>query len=173
VATSTLVWKLASPYDAYISHVSRLNDAIERIRYLSGVAQGYEAGLQSSVRVGAGDVSSADRAARFRSQLGAAAQSMSDDEFEAFIAMLGGGDVASVESNRARAADRMQSTTLGLEQHFGVAGQELATLEKRGYNPGRADVARQLRENGLPATDLSQYRHLLHELGMRVARAAS
>jgi hypothetical protein len=173
MATSTLVWKLASPYDAYVSHVSRLNEAIERIRYLSGVALGYEAGLQSSVRLIPGETPPAERAARFRTQLGAAAERMSDEEFEAFIAMLGGGDVANVESNRARAVDRMSSTTRGLEQYFAMAGQELSTLEKRGYNPGRADVARQLRENHLPATDLSQYRHLLHELGLRVGKAAA
>ena len=48
---SSLVWKLASPYDAYISHVAELNHAIERIRYFSEVALRYEAGLQGSVRL--------------------------------------------------------------------------------------------------------------------------
>ena len=41
----TLVWKLGSPYDAYISHVSRLNTAIERLQLMSDRALRYEAGL--------------------------------------------------------------------------------------------------------------------------------
>ena len=51
MALSTLVWKLASPYDAYVSHVARLEDALERLRYFSERALAYEAGLQSSVRL--------------------------------------------------------------------------------------------------------------------------
>ena len=48
MAISTLVWKLASPYDAYVSHVAKLNAALERVRFFSERALGYEAGLQSS-----------------------------------------------------------------------------------------------------------------------------
>ena len=49
-------------------------------------------------------------------------------------------------------------------------GHELAVLEKRGYNPQRTDVARQLRENRLPATTVADYRHLLRQLGARVGK---
>lgn len=173
MSVSTIVWKLASPYDAYVSHVARLNDAIGRIRYLSGRALGYEAGLQSSVRLVPGQGDAGARAAKFRDQLEAAAQSMSDEQFEDFIAMLGGGETATVESDRAQAVSRLGFTTRGLEEYFGIAGRELTTLEKRGYNPRRADVARQLRENGLPMTGLAEYRHLLHELGAAVGRQPS
>ena len=171
MAVSALLWKFASPYDAYVSHVAKLNQALDRITLMSGLALGYEAGLQSSVRYVPGGTDAVTRAQRFRTQLGAAADRMGDEEFEEFIAMLGGGELASVESNRAKVADRMSSTTRGLEEYFVIAGHELSMLEKRGYNPARGDVARQLKENKLPATDLAQYRHRLHELGVRVGKA--
>ena len=38
MALNTLVWKLASPYDAYVSHVARLESALERLRYFSSRA---------------------------------------------------------------------------------------------------------------------------------------
>lgn len=167
MAISSLVWKLASPYDAYVSHVAALNHAVDRIRHLSGLALGYEAGLQGSVRVGKGS-SDAARAERFRAQLGEKASQLSDEQFEEFLAMLGGGAVADVDQDRAQAATRLGHTTRGLEEYFAQAGHELALLEQRGYNPTRGDVARQLRENRLPATTLAEYRHLLRELAARV-----
>ena len=167
MALTNLLWKLASPYDAYVSHVARLNQAMDRIRYFTELARGYEAGLQGSVRVGAAAGDPAARAQRFREQLGTAADQMTDEEFEAFIAHLGGGSVADVEENRAKTESRLSSTTRGLEEYFAIAGQELALLEARGYNPGRPDVARQLRENHLPTTTVDDYRHTLHELGAR------
>jgi len=170
MALRTLVWKLASPYDAYLSHVSTLQDAIDRIRYHSDRALGYEAGLQGSIRIGPGEPDPAARAQRFREQLGAAAAEMTDDEFEGFIAHLGGGSAAVFESNRAQTVSRMNQTMRIIEEYFGVAGRELAVLESRGYNPHRRDVARQLRANGLPATTLAEYRHQLHELGLRVTQ---
>jgi hypothetical protein len=170
MSVSTLVWKLASPYDAYVSHVARLQNAIERIRYYSDRALGYEAGLQSSMRIVPGGVDAGARAQRFRQQLSSAAAQMTDEEFEAFIADLGGGTVAEVESNRAQTVSRMSHTTRGLEEYFGIAGHELAILEQRGYNPRRPDVARQLRENHLPETSLADLRHQLHELGARVGQ---
>ena len=170
MALPAVLWKLISPYDAYVSHVARLDDAIGRIRHLAGVAMGYEAGLQGSVRYVPGGTDAAARAASFRERLGDAAAHMSDEEFEQFIAMLGGGDVAEVESNRAQAVSRLSTTTRGLEEYFAIAGHELSILEQRGYNPRRADVARQLRENGLPQMDLGEYRHLLHELGSSVGQ---
>ena len=45
---ATLLYKLASPYDAYVAHVSELNTALERLRYQSERALGYEAGLHGS-----------------------------------------------------------------------------------------------------------------------------
>ena len=171
MSISTLVWKLASPYDAYVSHVGRLQNAIDRIRYYSDRALGYEAGLQSSVRIIVpGESDPAARAQRFREQLSTAAAEMSDEEFEEFIAHLGGGTVAEVESNRAQTVSRMSHTTRGLEEYFAVAGRELAILESRGYNPRRPDVARQLRENHLPETSLADFRHTLHDLGVRVGQ---
>lgn len=170
MAVSTIVWRLASPYDAYVSHVARLNHAIDRIKYLSGRALGYEAGLQSSVRMIPGEPDAAARAARFRVQLGAAAERMSDEEFEGFIAMLGGGSVAEVEHDRANTVARMSNASRGLEEYFGIAGQELTLLEKRGFSPSRPDISRQLRENGLPVIDSAQYRHELHELGAKVGK---
>ncbi|MGD9934072.1 MAG: hypothetical protein AB7T37_10170 [Dehalococcoidia bacterium] len=171
MAVSSVFWKLASPYDAYVSHVARLNDAIERIRYLSGLALGHEAGLMGSVRlVPTGNGGAEDRAAVFRERLGAAADEMTDEQFEAFIAMLGSGETATVEADRARAVSRMHHATRGLEEYFAIAGQELALLEKRGYNPNRPDVGRQLRENGLPARTAGEYARELHELAARVGR---
>ncbi len=168
MAVPSLIWRLASPYDAYVSHVVQLNHAIDRIRSLSEMALGYEAGLKGSVRLVPGEGDAATRASRFREQLGAAAAKMTDEEFEEFVAMLGGGGVANVEDNRANAVSRLSTTTRGLEEYFGIAGFELSTLEKRGYSPARTDIARQLRENHLPPTTLAEYRHLLHELGSRV-----
>ncbi|MGI8925972.1 MAG: hypothetical protein ACR2HN_04910 [Tepidiformaceae bacterium] len=166
----TLIWKLASPYDAYVSHVARLNAAIERIRYFSGLALGYEAGLQGSVRLVPAALDPAARGQRFRAQLGSAAASMTDEEFEEFIAHLGGGSTAEVESDRAQAVSRLSHTTRGLEEYFAIAGHELATLETRGYNPSRSDIARQLRDNRLPVTTVAEYRHMLHELGAMVGK---
>ncbi|MFN0147088.1 MAG: hypothetical protein ACKVT1_11295 [Dehalococcoidia bacterium] len=170
MAVKELVWRLASPYDAYVSHVARLTEAMDRIRALSEMALGHEAGLQSSVRYVPGMADTDARAARFREQLGAAAERMGDEEFEEFIQMLGGGAVASVESNRAQAVTRLSHTTRGLEEYFAIAGQELSVLEKRGYNPGRTDIARQLRENRLPPVTVDDYRHQLHLLGTRVGQ---
>jgi hypothetical protein len=164
----TLIWKLGSPYDAYTAHVSRLNTALDRIRYISDRALGYEAGLQGSVRLVPGSAGREERVERFREQLGKAASTMSDEEFEDFLAHLGGGEAASVEANRATAVLRMGEATRGLEDYFGIAGKELATLESRGFNPGRADVSRQLKENDLPRHSVADYRHLLKDLGTRV-----
>lgn len=164
----TLVWKLGSPYDAYISHVSRLNTAIERLQLMSDRALRFEAGLQSSVRLVPGGSAPEARVQRFREKLGAAAASMSDMEFEEFIAHLGGGEAANVEANRANVVSRMHTASRGLEEYFAIAGQELATLESRGYNPSRSDIARQLRENKLPAHTIADYRKLLHDLGAKV-----
>ena len=164
----TLVWKLGSPYDAYISHVSRPNTAIERLTLMSERALGYEAGLQSSVRLVPGGHAPEERVQRFRERLGAAAASMGDTEFEEFIAHLGGGQQASVEANRANVVSRMTTATRGLEEYFAIAGRELAILESRGYNPSRGDVARQLRENHLPATNIAGYRKILHDLATKV-----
>jgi hypothetical protein len=170
MALSTLVWRLASPYDAYVSHVSHLDEAIRRITAISEMALGYEAGLKGSVRIVPGARDAAERAAGFRAKLAAAAAEMSDERFEEFIAMLGGGGVAEVEQDRAQAVSRLSHATRGLEDYFAMAGQELATLERRGYDPQRADVARQLRANGLPAATLAEFRHLLHELGTKVGQ---
>ena len=170
MAVTSLLWKLASPYDAYVSHVARLDEAISRVRYFSERALGYEAGLQSSVRLVPGQGDPAARAKRFREQMGEAAERMSDEEFEEFLAHLGGGSTADVEVDRAQAFSRMGHSTRGLEEYFAAAGRELAVLEGRGYSPGRADVARQLRDNGLPLMTVAEYRHLLHELGARVGR---
>jgi len=170
MAVTSLLWKLASPYDAYVSHVARLNEAIARVRYFSERALGYEAGLQSSVRLVPGQGDPTARAKRFREQMGEAAERMSDEEFEGFLTHLGGGSTADVEADRAQAVSRMGHSTRGLEEYFAAAGRELAVLEARGYSPTRPDVARQLRENELPTTTLSEYRHLLHQLGTRVGQ---
>lgn len=168
----TLVWKLGSPYDAYISHVSRLNAAVERLRWMSDRALGFEAGLQSSMRIVPGGTAPAERVQRFREQLGQAAASMSDTEFEDFLAHLGGGEAANVEANRANVVSRMSTATRGLEEYFAIAGAALATLETRGYNPNRGDIARQLRENKLPTHTIADYRRILHELGVKVGASA-
>lgn len=172
MAVTSLLWKLASPYDAYVSHVARLNEAIARVRYFSERALGYEAGLQSSVRLIPGQGDPVARAKRFREQMGEAAERMSDEEFEDFLAHLGGGTAADVEADRAQAVSRMGHSTRGLEEYFAAAGRELAVLEARGYSPSRPDVSRQLRDNELPLTTVAEYRHLLHELGARVGRKA-
>lgn len=164
----TLVWKLGSPYDAYVSHVSRLNTAIERLQLMSDRALRYEAGLQSSVRLVPGGSAPEERVQRFRERLGEAAASMTDAEFEEFVAHLGGGASANVEANRANVVSRMNTATRGLEEYFAIAGQELGVLESRGYNPGRGDVARQLRENKLPTHSIADYRRILHDLGTKV-----
>lgn len=171
MAVSSLVWKLASPYDAFISHVAELNHAIDRIRYFSELALGYEAGLQGSVRLVPGAQESSARADRFRQQLGERATNLTDEQFEEFLAMLGGGAAADVEMDRANATSRLSFTTRGLEEYFAIAGRALATLEKRGYNPARSDVARQLRENRLPDTTVADYAHLLRQLGARVGKS--
>lgn len=170
MALTSVVWRLASPYDAFVSHVAQLENAIERINQLSEMAMGYEAGLRSSVRMVPALADAEARAATFREQLASAASEMTDEEFEQFIADLGGGHVADVESDRAKAASRMSAATRGLEEYFGIAGHELTVLEKRGYDPGRREVARQLEQNGLPQRDLGEYRALLHDLGRRVGR---
>lgn len=168
MALKTLVWKLASPYDAYVSHVARLEHAMDRIRYFTELALGYEAGLHGSVRFVPASGDPAARAGRFREQLGAAAANMSDEEFEEFLAHLGGGATADVEADRAHTVSRLSHTTRGFEEYFAVAGRELALLEERGYNPKRADIGRQLRENHLPATSLADYRRMLHDMGSKV-----
>ena len=172
MAISTLVWKLASPYDAYVSHVAKLNAALERVRFFSERALGYEAGLQSSVRFVATEHDPVARAQRFREQLGEAATSLSDEEFEEFLGHLGGGLKADVEDDRAQAVSRLSHTTRGIEEYFAIAAAELSTLEQRGYNPDRPDVKRQLRDNKLPLTTVADYRRELHELGIRVGQKA-
>lgn len=167
MAIPSVLWKLASPYDAYVSHVAQLNAAIERIRYFLEVLPGYEAGVAGSERLAAGTTAAEDRVQRFRQRLAAAAQQLSDDQFEEFIAHLGGGSTADVDSAQSQARTRLGGVTRGLEEYFGIAGRELAILEARGYNPARGDVARQLRDNHLPATTLAEYRSLLHQLGAR------
>lgn len=170
MSVGTLVWKLASPYDAYLSHVERLQDAIDRIRYHSDRALGYEAGLQGSIRIVTSESDPAARAQRFREQLAEAAAAMSDEEFEEFIAHLGGGNIAEVETNRAQAVSRMNHATRMVEEYFGVAGRELALLERRGYHPARRDIARGLRANRLPVKTVAEYRQQLHELATRLGQ---
>ncbi len=170
MSLQSLRWRLASPYDAYISHVSRLNGAIEEIRFLVQKAVAYEAGLQGSVRLVPGTPDPSARAARFRETLGRKAVEMTDEEFEAFIADLGGGGPREVEADRAAVLERLTATTDSLQRHFAHAGQELAILEQRGYNPERAGVSRLLRVNRLPAHTLADYRHLLRDLGARVGQ---
>jgi len=161
-------WKLASPYDAYVSHVARIEVAIERLRYLSSRAAGLEVSRAGSMRLVPGAADTASRLERFRQQIGAAASSMTDEQFEDFLAHLGGGAAAEVESDRAQTVDRLSHATRGLEEYFGLAARALQVLEERGYSPSRPDVARQLRENRLPSVDLAGYRHILHELGVQV-----
>ena len=112
------------------------------------------------------------RAQRFREQLGEAATSLSDEEFEEFLGHLGGGLKADVEDDRAQAVSRLSHTTRGIEEYFAIAAAELSTLEQRGYNPDRPDVKRQLRDNKLPLTTVADYRRELHELGIRVGQKA-
>lgn len=169
----SLLYKLASPYDAYVSHVSELNGAIARIRFMSNRALGYEAGLQSSMRIVPGGSPTGERVEMFRQKLGAAADSMSDEQFEDFLGHLGGGKVANVEADRARTVARMSHTTRGIAEYFEIAASELSTLESRGYNPHRPDVARQLRENKLPGHTTAEYRTILHDLGKSVSVHAS
>jgi MinD-like ATPase involved in chromosome partitioning or flagellar assembly len=165
-----VVWTLASPYDAYVSHVSRLNAAIEEIRFLVQKAAGYEAGLHASLRLVPGTQDASARAARFREQLASAAHHMTDEEFEAFVSDLGGTMPREVEADRAQALERLTTVTEALARHFTTAGQELAVLEQRGYNPARAGVRRSLRENHLPQHTLADYRHILRELGAQVGQ---
>jgi hypothetical protein len=168
MALSSLLYKLASPHDAYIAHVSELNSALGRLRYMSDRAIGLEAGLHGSVRLVPGSQGREDRIQGFRQRLGQAADSMTDEQFEDFLAHLGGGEAANVEANRANVVSRMSNVTRGFEEYFGIAGRALATLEARGYNPNRGDVARQLRENKLPAHTVGEYRKQLHDLGSKV-----
>lgn len=167
---TAVLWRLASPYDAFVNHVGRLNEAIERIRYFTDMALAYEAGLHGSVRFMPGGEAAQERVQRFRERIGSAAAEMTDEQFEEFIAHLGGGQAAEVEADRARTVSRLGTATRGLEEYFAMAGHELAVLEQRGFNPLRPDVARQLRANGLPAIDIAGYRHALHELGTQVGR---
>lgn len=164
MALANTLWKLASPYDAYVSHVARLQQSIDRIRYFEEAARRQQAGLEGTIRIGGNGQDSGARAARFRDQLASAANTMTDEQFEEFLAVVGGGETAPIEHDRARAEARRESTARGLEEYFAIAGQELALLEKRGYSPARPDVARQLRENGLPAATIADYRHQLREI---------
>lgn len=170
MSVKTLAWKLASPYDAYVSHVARLNDALKRVRELSTLALGYEAGLHSSVRFVPGGEPNG-RAEQLRRQLGDAAGEMDDAAFEDFLLQLGGGAKATVEGDRARAVKRLSHATRGIADYFAIAAGELGILEERGYNPRRPDVARQLDTNHLPATTVAEYRHMLRELGAVVGQA--
>jgi hypothetical protein len=170
MAVRAALWKLASPYDAYVAHVGRLNDAIERLRYHIDRALGYEAGLHGSVRFVPAERDAEDRARQFRDRLASAASEMSEDQFDDFMSHLGGGSVANVEDDRARTISRLGHTTRGLEEYFAAAAHELAVLEERGYNPGRPDVARQLRANNLSDMSVADYRHLLGRLGAQVGK---
>jgi hypothetical protein len=172
VSVRTLVWKLASPYDAYVSHVSQLNDAIDRIRALSGATLAYEAGLQGSVRLVPSERPAEERAGRFRERLGDAAASMSAEEFEEFISHIGGGEMATVEADRAKTVQRMGFARRGLQEYFKIAGQEMRTLAERGFDPRRGDVRRQLEANKLPDATVEEYRVLLSELGSKVGQRA-
>lgn len=167
-----MMWRLAPPYDAYVSHIVRLEAAFERIRVLSERAAGYEMGMRSSVRLSQGDSDVVERARRFRNQLGAASEAMSDDELESFLAELGGGHTADVERDRADIVSRMDHTTSGLQEYFATAGAALTILERRGYNSKRRDVARQLTANGVPARTLEEYHGALHELAATTGQAA-
>ena len=114
MALSSLLYKLGSPYDAYIAHVSELNAALARLRYMSDHAVGLEAGLHGSVRLVPGNGNRTDRIEGFRKRLGQAADSMTDEQFEDFLAHLGGGEAANVEDNRANVVSRMSNVTRGL-----------------------------------------------------------
>jgi hypothetical protein len=165
MSVTTLRWKLASPYDAYVSHVSRLEDAMTRIQQLADVAFVYDATPPVAV------ADAANRTAGFRARLGDAAAQMTDQQFEDFVAALG--DPAEAQAARARSASRLTSMRRGLEEYFAIAGHEIGLLDERGYSPARGDVARQLARNGLPRRTIAEYRQALHELGARVGRVAA
>lgn len=166
---TSVLWKLASPYDAYVSHVANLNHALARIRHLSGVAQGYEAGLRGSGRVASAGPDARARQDRFRARLAEQADQLSGPELEEFAEMLGGGDPADAEADRSRAETRLGYMARGIEEYLSEARREFATLEARHYNPDRPDVARQLRANNLPATTLEGYRSQIAALAGPVA----
>lgn len=168
MTVQSILWRLASPYDAYVAHVSRLEDAVAEIQYLVQRALGYEAGLQGSVRIVPGGEAAAERAERFRSALAEASTGLSEAEFEDFLAHLGGGSTVDVEADRARTVSRLTAVTSALERHFITAARELALLEARAYSPTAPGVARLLRENRIPARTLTEYRHLLRELASQV-----
>lgn len=170
MSVKTLAWKLASPYDAYVSHVARLNDALRRVQELSKLALAYEAGLHGSVRFVPGS-GPADRSEQLRQQLAEAAAEMDDQAFEEFVLQLGGGEKATVEGDRARAVRRLSHTTRGIADYFAIAASELSLLEERGYTPSRPDVARQLEQNHLPSTNVAEYRRTLRELGSLVGQS--
>lgn len=163
-----MLWRLASPYDAYVSHITRLEDAFARIRVLSDRTAGYEMGLRSSVRLKPSESDAVARAQRFRDHITKASETIEDDQLEGFLAEIGDGATANVESDRADIAVRMDHATEGLQEYFAVAGSALQTLERRGFNPGRRDVARQLAGNGIPQRTLDEYRADLQRLA-RVA----
>jgi len=163
-----ILWRLASPYDTYVSHVARLEDALTRIRVLNERADGYEMGLRSSVRHKPGESDAVSRAERFRGLLSDASETMEDEQLERFLAELGGGEAANVDQDRADIAVRLDHATEGMQEYFAVAGSALQTLEQRGYQPGRRDIARQLSSNSISPRSLAEYRDELHEL----ARAA-
>lgn len=164
------LWRLASPYDAYIAHVSRLEDAVQGSQYLVQRALAYEAGLRGSVRIAPGSDTAEARAERFRAALAQAASGLSGQQFDAFLADLGGGATVDVEADRARTVERMTAITAAIARYFASAARELAVLESRGYSPAGAGVARLLRENHLPARSLAEYRQLLRELGSQVGQ---
>ncbi len=170
MAVRTLLWRLASPYDAYLAHVSRLNEYLLRIERLTEQALALEAGLHGSVRVVPAERRAEERLAALREQLGKAAAELTDDEFEEFVAHLGGGEPGKVEEDRARTVARLEWVSRHLEEYFRRAGEELRILERRGYDPRRRDVARELRENRMPPLTLGEYRHRLRELGARVGK---
>lgn len=173
MSIKTFVWKLASPYDAYVSHVSRLENSLSEIRFLVQRALGYEATLQGSVRLVPGSDDPAARAARFREQIGQAAVDMTDEQFEEFISHLGGGEVGAVESDRARAVGRLTAVTDSIERYLGQAAVELSVLEERDYDPARSGVGRELRNNNLEPRTLAEYRHLLRDLAAQVGKSVA
>lgn len=173
MSVRSLLWRLASPYDAYIAHVSMLESALEQIRYLVQRALAYEAGIHGSVRLIPGGAAAEARAARFRERVSSAATGMTDEQFELFLADLGGGASGSVEEDRARAFERMTGVTAALERHLSTAARELTTLEERDYNPASPALARMLRDNGFPPRTVADYRHLLRDLGAQVGQRPS
>ena len=167
-----MIWKLASPYDAYVSHVAKLESSFARIRNLNARTAGYEMGLRSSVRLVQGDADASERADRFRKTLSDAAESMTDSELEGFLAELGGGETADVESDRADIAERMEHATSGLREAFTTAAAVLKLLEERGYDPERRDIARQLAANQIKPRPLAEYQAELHELAVLTGHTA-